>query len=278
MGRSRATVLMLFLAVIGTWSLAVRSAVEPQRAEAAQADRMTTAPDPSSAQAARQALVTKLPAPRVRGTKRAGYGEPEPEPRHETIWVREGQSVELHAAPGGAVVASVGDTTEFGSASSFSVIERKGDWVGVPTAALPNGQLGWIELDPARVGEGSTEMSLEIDLSRQRAELLDGDRTIRAFTVTIGAPDSTTPIGRFSVTDELTSGLNPVYGCCAIALAATQPNVPADWSGGDRIAIHGSPEDTAGGATSNGCPHAKAADLQALIAELPLGAPVVIKA
>ena len=36
--------------------------------------------------------------------------------------VREGEKVEMHSAPGGAVLAKLGDETEFGSPVSFSVV------------------------------------------------------------------------------------------------------------------------------------------------------------
>jgi hypothetical protein len=53
--------------------------------------------------------------------------------------------------------------------------------------------------------------------------------------------------------------------------------LPAGWSGGDRLAIHGRPSsrEIFGTPTSAGCLHATEQTLQAL-ARLPLGTPVVI--
>ena len=42
---------------------------------------------------------------------------------------------------------------------------------------------------------------------------------------------SPTPTGSFSVTDVIVSGVNPDYGCCVLALSATQPNLPPGWTG-----------------------------------------------
>ncbi|UJA21210.1 L,D-transpeptidase [Thermoleophilia bacterium SCSIO 60948] len=248
----------------------------PQPAQAAEGvvAPITTTADLNPAPAAKRIAARAAAERKRRAARRAARREAS---RHEIVWVRDGQSVELRDAPGGSVITTVDSVTEFGSETAYSVIERKGDWVGVPTHFVANGELAWIRLDDAKVGTSTTSMSIHIDLSEQRAQILDGTRVERSFTVTIGAPDSTTPIGTFSVTDELTSGIDPIYGCCAIAVAAIQPNVPADWSGGNRIAIHGSPENTAGGATSNGCPHATADDLHAMIDALPLGAEVVIE-
>jgi lipoprotein-anchoring transpeptidase ErfK/SrfK len=122
----------------------------------------------------------------------------------------------------------------------------------------------------------ATHVSIRIDLSRRRLELRDGRKVVRKATVGIGRAGSPTPTGRFSITDEIQSGLNPVYGCCAIALSATQPNLPAGWTGGDRIAIHGTSEPL-GEANSTGCVHSGEGDLEALIDGVPLGTPVTIR-
>ncbi len=197
--------------------------------------------------------------------------------RHGLVWVRDARSAEIHSSPGGPVVATAAARDEFGSVTTFSVVARRGDWVGVPTRALDNGRLGWLHLGPA-LGEATTPWSVSVDLSKQRAELLRGRHVVRSFTVAIGRSTSPTPTGHFSVTDEIQSGLDPVYGCCALALSAHQPNLPAGWTGGDQIAIHGSPDNSVGGAISDGCLHATTDDLEELISKLPLGAPVDIGA
>jgi lipoprotein-anchoring transpeptidase ErfK/SrfK len=100
---------------------------------------------------------------------------------------------------------------------------------------------------------------------------------VRSFDVTIGAAGSSTPPGRFAVTDLIVGGLNPVYGCCAIALSAHQPNLPEGWIGGDRIAIHGT-TGPIGSASSGGCLRAEDDDARALTEKLSLGTPVFITA
>ena len=103
-----------------------------------------------------------------------------------------------------------------------------------------------------------------------------GSHVLRRLVVGVGRAGSPTPTGRFSVTDKLAgSAYSAVYGCCILALSATQPNLPAGWSGGNRIAIHGGPT---GGAVSAGCIHAAESDLRYLMRVLPLGAPVTIHA
>jgi lipoprotein-anchoring transpeptidase ErfK/SrfK len=97
--------------------------------------------------------------------------------------------------------------------------------------------------------------------------------------VTVGRPGSTTPTGRFSVTDKLGGpGLSPYYGCCVLALSGTQPNLPAGWSGGDRLAIHGTNDPgSIGTASSAGCLRGGDSDLKRLMRQVPLGTPVEIR-
>jgi lipoprotein-anchoring transpeptidase ErfK/SrfK len=193
------------------------------------------------------------------------------------IWPREGEEVPIRAEPGGKVLSHVGWKTEFGDRTVLSVFEHRGRWAGVPTASLGNGELGWVKLDARRLGSGWTPYSAVIDLSARHAELLKGDRVLRSFAVTVGAPGTDTPTGRFATTDEFVDTLDrAAYGCCAIALTARQPKIPSGWLGGDRVAIHGT-MGPLGEALSHGCVRAADPDVQALQKALPRGAPVVIR-
>ena len=202
--------------------------------------------------------------------------KPQPDPDTTIFTVRPGASVELRDAPGGKVVETVGDTTEFGSPTVLTAIERRGAWAGVPTQLLPNGELAWIRAGDPGLKADTVGQSIVIDLSEMRGELSRNGEVERRWKVGIGGSGTPTPTGRFSITDEIESGLNPVYGCCAIALSATQPNLPPGWTGGDRIAIHGTSEPL-GEANSTGCVHSSDADLHALIEGVPLGTPVTIR-
>lgn len=196
---------------------------------------------------------------------------------HAAVWVRSGERVAMRSEPGGGeVVARIGRRTDFGSPSVFGVVEERGDWVGVSTERLPNGRLGWIKLDPDRVDGGWTRDSLVVDLSSFRAELRRGDRVVASFPVTIGAPGSPTPTGRFAVTDTFNDLNSAAYGCCALALSATQPTLPSGWLGGDRIAIHGT-SGPLGIAASHGCVRAADGAVRKLVREVPLGTPVFIR-
>lgn len=185
----------------------------------------------------------------------------------------------MRSKPFGRVLARVGAYTEFGSPSALPVVRsHSGRWLAVPTTLLPNGRLGWIDASAGRVSFSRSRLMLEVDLSRRELLVRTGDRIVRALRVAVGRSGSPTPTGRFAVTDKLPGRrYSSAYGCCILALSGHQTRLPAGWSGGSRLAIHGtsSPADI-GGAVSAGCLHASARDLAYLMRRVPLGSPVVI--
>lgn len=191
-----------------------------------------------------------------------------------------GSTIVVRARPRGAVVARLGGRTEFGSPTRLTVAQRRGRWLGVVTTHVANGRLGWVDPAESRVLTGRTRISLMLDLSARRLVVRRGGKVLRRMTVGIGRASSPTPIGRFAVTDKLSGPrYGSYYGCCILALSAHQPNLPPGWTGGDRIAVHGTDDPSSiGAAVSAGCPRASAADLRFLMRVVPLGAPVVVRA
>jgi lipoprotein-anchoring transpeptidase ErfK/SrfK len=105
-----------------------------------------------------------------------------------------------------------------------------------------------------------------------------GGRIVARYKVAIGAPASPTPTGRFAVTDRLKTGdPSGPYGCCIVALSAKAPHAIQGWNGGDRIAIHSTPETwSIGQAISHGCLRLTLAQGRWLLAHIPLGTPTLI--
>jgi hypothetical protein len=201
-----------------------------------------------------------------------------PGPTYPIAKVEEGKQVTLYDRPGGTAIERVGDTTEFGSERNFWIRRSRGAWFGVPAPELPNDELAWIHYDPERLAIYETSYYIVADISERQLELRFGRRTLERLRVTVGAPGSPTPAGTYAVTDGLVGkGLGPYYGCCVLALTGHQPNLPPDWLGGDRIAVHGTPG-AVGLAASAGCLRATDRDMVSLFARVPLGAPVFIRA
>lgn len=186
-------------------------------------------------------------------------------PRSETL--------ALHSGPrAGRIMARVGARTPFGSPTRLAVVQDRGGWVAVLSDVLGNGIQGYAQTAEVRLVR--RPYVLEVDLSRRVLVVRRWGLVVRRVPVAIGAASSPTPIGRFSVTDELSDFYPSVYGCCVLALSAHQSRLPSGWTGGDRVAIHGG--GGIGSAVSNGCLHASEPDLRYLMAAVPLGTLVVI--
>jgi lipoprotein-anchoring transpeptidase ErfK/SrfK len=183
--------------------------------------------------------------------------------------IRPGRDAVVRSSRG---LERVGSHTQFGSPQTFPVTRL------LPgrryRVLLDDGRTGWIRPARGTFTLRRTRVSLEVDLSTSLLRVHRGNRVTRSARVGIGAPGTPTPVGRFAVTDKLDgAAFSPVYGCCILALSAHQSHLPAGWTGGNLIAIHGG---STAGAISNGCVHAATADLLYLMRMVPLGTPVVV--
>jgi lipoprotein-anchoring transpeptidase ErfK/SrfK len=205
---------------------------------------------------------------------------PFPDPGAVILRPAGGSTIVVRSRPRGPVVARLGGQTEFGSPTTLAVAAQRGRWLGVVTTHVPNGHLGWVDPEESRVRTSTTRVRVVIDLSERRLVVRRGGEVVRRMTVAIGRSSSPTPVGRFAVTDKLPgSRYGSYYGCCILALSAHQPSLPPGWTGGDRVAVHGTDDPSSiGGAVSAGCPRASAEDMRFLMRVVPLGAPVVVRA
>jgi hypothetical protein len=184
----------------------------------------------------------------------------------------------LRAAPRGRVLARIGRTTEFGSRRVLAVTGRRGGWLRVIASERANRRPAWIRAGATRLG--ATDVSIKVDRSARRLTLRRGDKVLRRMPIAVGRPGNETPLGRFAVTDLLRTGrADSPYGCCALALSGHQTRLVPGWPGGDRLAVHGTPNpETVGTEASLGCMRAYTRDIKALMRRVPLGAPVFIRA
>jgi hypothetical protein len=201
-------------------------------------------------------------------------------PAHVIAEIRPGRTLALHSRPFGPVLARVGATTPFGSQRALGVIRtQRGRWLAVTEAGVGHNRIVWIDARTGGLRYARTRLELVVDLSSRTLTVRRGRAVVQRFSVGIGRSGSPTPTGRFSITDKLAgSAYSAAYGCCILALSATQPNLPAGWTGGNRVAIHGTltPSDFGRG-VSAGCVHASESDLRYLMRTAPLGTPVLIR-
>lgn len=198
-----------------------------------------------------------------------------PGPGALVAWVR--RPTALTARPGGRVLHVLGTQTRFDSPQFLWVVAVRERWLGVVSAFAGNGRIGWI--DRSAVTLVRDNWALRVSLAAREMTVLEHGRVVRRYTVAVGRPSAPTPTGRFSVTDRFRTGdPNGPYGCCILALSAVTPHVVQDWSGGDRIAIHSTPEPASIGlSVSHGCVRVTEADGRWLLDHVPLGTPTLIR-
>jgi hypothetical protein len=200
-------------------------------------------------------------------------------PQGRWLTARITSRVRMRATPGGHRVGPALRTrTEFGSPKVVGVLRRRGEWLRVNVPERPNARSAWIPTSAARLG--AVDISLHVDRSARRLVVRRGTRVVRRVPIAVGRPGTETPLGRFAVTDKLRTGrADSPYGCCALALSGHQPKLLPGWPGGDRLAIHATPQaSSVGQAASLGCMRAHTKDARALMRVVPLGAPVFVSA
>ena len=184
----------------------------------------------------------------------------------------------LRAAPGGKVVAHLARRNGFGTPTTLGVLARRGAWLRVSAPERPNGRPAWIPAASARLS--GTDYAIHVDRSAHRLVLRRGREIVQRMPIAVGRPGNETPLGRFAVTDALLPArADSPYGCCILALSGHQTKLVPGWPGGDRLAIHNTPQpETVGRAVSLGCMRAHRRDIRALMRRVPLGTPVFIRA
>jgi lipoprotein-anchoring transpeptidase ErfK/SrfK len=183
----------------------------------------------------------------------------------------------LRAAPGGRALTKLPRKTEWGTPTVLAAVGKRGAWLRVMATQLPNGGRGWIPASAA--GIAVSRWKLEADLSRRLVTVRRGDHAVRRFRVAVGRPSTPTPTGRFAITDKLHfTDHSRAYGWGAIALTGHQPHIEPGWTGGDRLAIHGTSDQASiGQAASFGCLRASDADVRWLVHHAYLGSIVEIR-
>jgi lipoprotein-anchoring transpeptidase ErfK/SrfK len=173
-------------------------------------------------------------------------------------------------------LARISTRDEFGSLVVLAVVRVEPAWLGILSPFAGNGKVGWIPRTAALLER--VPYSLRASLSARTLAVSYAGSVIKRYAIAIGAPFAPTPTGRFAVTDRLTTG-DPQgpYGCCILALSATAPHAIPGWTGGNRIAIHATPEtQSIGQPDSHGCLRVTEAEADWLIYHVPLGTQVRI--
>jgi len=177
-----------------------------------------------------------------------------------------------------AVVGRVRDRSRYYGVPTVAWVEEvtdDGRWGRVELPYAWPRREGWIRLDGLR--SDTTHVRVKVDLSEHRLTVRKrGEVRFRAPVAT-GRASSPTPPGEYFVTDRVPFASGSAFGSFAFGISGIQPRLPAGWTGGDQLAIHGTDAPwTIGTSASAGCVRVSEATLAKLKPLLRLGTPVVI--
>jgi lipoprotein-anchoring transpeptidase ErfK/SrfK len=154
-------------------------------------------------------------------------------------------------------------------------ISRDGRWGRVEIPYVSARRDGWIPL--AGLSRSSTAIGVEVDLSAHRLTVTKAGRTLVSFPAATGTSASPTPAGEYFVTDRIAFSAGGPLGSFAFGISGIQPHLPAGWSGGNQLAIHGTNNPgSIGTSASAGCVRVSETALARLRPLLVLGTPVLI--
>jgi lipoprotein-anchoring transpeptidase ErfK/SrfK len=187
--------------------------------------------------------------------------------RHPTV---------MRATAAGRPLTRIGTRSDFGSLQALWVVQVKPEWLGVVSPEAGNNRLGWIPRADAALSR--VDWELRVSIAARLLTVLNAGEVVQRYKIAVGQPAAPTPTGRFAVTDRLlTHDPSGPYGCCILALSAKAPHAIQGWDGGDRIAIHSTPETwSIGLPVSHGCLRLTLAQGRWLMRHIPLGTPTLI--
>jgi lipoprotein-anchoring transpeptidase ErfK/SrfK len=208
--------------------------------------------------------------------------DPEPEKRRSSrhLLASVEHEMRITARPGGGKVIGrmpLG-SRYYGRRHQAWILDRsKNDRYGKVTVPYTGSRVtGWIRLRGMKLSR--TPFSVRADLSRHSVAVKRRDKTIMRFPAATGASGTPTPPGRYFVTDRIAIPGGGSFGTFAFGISGIQTRLPAGWSGGDQLAIHGTSDPSSiGTSASAGCLRVSERSLGRLKPLLGLGTPVIIQ-
>ncbi len=156
-------------------------------------------------------------------------------------------------------------------------MNAKGTWGRVELPyAWPRVE-GWVPL--AGLAREKTFVHVDVDLSEHRVRVYKRDDLLYSVAGATGTSSSPTPPGDYVVTDRVPFPSGGALGTFAFGISGIQPRLPAGWSGGNQLAIHGTNSPSSiGTSASAGCVRVSEWSLDRFKPLLRLGTPVLIHA
>ena len=180
-------------------------------------------------------------------------------------------------------------------AARVGVVPAGSKYYGIPIVAWvetvsADGRWGLVDLPytwPRREGwirikglpRDTTRVRVEVDLSQHMVIVRKFGKVLFRAPGATGASYSPTPVGEYFVTDRVAFGSGSPLGSFAFGISGIQPRLPAGWSGGNQLAIHGTNNPSSiGRSVSAGCVRVSESTLSRLMPLLVYGTPVIVHA
>jgi lipoprotein-anchoring transpeptidase ErfK/SrfK len=155
-------------------------------------------------------------------------------------------------------------------------VSANGEWGLVELPYVWPRTDGWIRL--AGLRRETTSVVVTVDVSEHRLRVWKHGALLYSVSAATGATWTPTPPGHYFVTDREPFSAGSSYGSFAFGISGIQPRLPAGWSGGDQLAIHGTNQPSSIGTNASaGCVRVAEWTLSKLLPLLRLGTPVVFE-
>jgi len=179
---------------------------------------------------------------------------------------------------GAAVVGVVPSGSKYYDVPTTAWVEEVSDngrWGRVELPYVWPRREGWILLPGLR--RDQTFVEVHVDLSQRRLTVEKRGRVLFGTRTAIGTSSTPTPVGEYFVTDRVPFS-GGYLGTFAFGISGIQPHLPAGWSGGNQLAIHGTNDPSSiGTSASAGCMRVSERTLDRLKPLLRLGTPVIVE-
>lgn len=235
--------------------------------------------DPAAAQSQAQSPAAEPEATLVADPKPVAASSCE-----RNLLVSGDRALQIRSGQGrGPVIGTVPVTSKYlGTGMKAWVIKQSsnGRYGQVTIPWSGSNRAGWIDLRGLR--REYSRITVRASVSRHEIVVEQDCRPILRIPAATGANASPSPKGRFWVTDRVSTGTGwnqGSFGHFAFGISGRQPNLPAGWTGGDQMAIHGTNNlGSIGTDASAGCLRITAQNLENLKPHLLVGTPVIIEA
>jgi lipoprotein-anchoring transpeptidase ErfK/SrfK len=187
-------------------------------------------------------------------------------------------AVRAHPAHEARVIGTLPASSKYYHVALTAWVEKvsaNGRWGRVEIPYVWPRTAGWIPLHGLR--RSQTHVEVHVDLSKHWVTVTKFGKVVAGFRAATGASSSPTPPGSYFVTDRIPFYAGSALGSFAFGISGIQPHLPAGWSGGNQLAIHGTNDPASiGTSQSAGCVRVSERALHTLRPLLRLGTPVVI--